>query len=144
MNRCVGCRGVLYCNAEHQKADWPKHKATCKHIQEAHKAPGGVVKVTTTPAAAGAPRPSHGSHVTMRYKGYLPSGKVFDQGDGFTFTLGIGEVIRGWDEGVKQRALGEKATFYITPSSGYGPRGCPPDIPPNYPLCFDVELLAIK
>ena len=142
-NKCAGCHGVLYCNAEHQKADWANHKAICKNLQAAAKAPGGVLRVVTTPAPEGAPKPSHGSHVTMKYKGYLASGKVFDQGEGFTFTLGVGEVIRGWDEGVKLMALGEKATLYIVANSAYGPRGAPPSIPPNYPLCFDVELLAI-
>ena len=142
-NRCAGCHGVLYCSAEHQKADWAKHKAVCKHLQEAQKTPGGVVKVVTAAAAPDAPRPKHGSHVTMKYKGYLPSGKGFDQSTNFRFQLGVGEVIRGWDEGIKTMALGEKATLYIIPSSAYGARGYPPDIPPNYPLCFDVELVAI-
>lgn len=141
---CAGCHGALYCSAEHQKLDWPKHRATCKHLQAAATAPGGVVRVVTAAAPEGAARPTHGSRVTMKYKGYLPSGKVFDEGDGFTFTLGAGEVIRGWDEGVKLMALGEKATLYIVANSAYGPRGCPPVIPPNYPLCFDVELLAIN
>ncbi|KAI5777799.1 hypothetical protein EDC01DRAFT_719632 [Geopyxis carbonaria] len=65
-------------------------------------------------------------------------GEVFDssrnRGAPFKTKIGIGKVIKGWDEGVPQMSLGEKATLEITPDFGYGPRGFPPLIPPNSTL----------
>mmetsp|Transcript_576 Transcript_576/g.1369 ORF Transcript_576/g.1369 Transcript_576/m.1369 type:complete len:84 (-) Transcript_576:120-371(-) len=81
-------------------------------------------------------------------RGYLTNGQVFDsshrKGRPFTFTIGIGQVIRGWDEGVAQMSLGEKATLFITPDYGYGARGAGNVIPPNADLQFEVELLQIN
>ncbi|KAG9322676.1 hypothetical protein KVV02_008253 [Mortierella alpina] len=66
-----------------------------------------------------------------------------DRGKPFVTKIGNGVVIKGWDEGVPQLSLGEKAILKITPDYGYGARGAPPVIPPNANLTFEVELLEI-
>jgi FK506-binding protein 1 len=84
----------------------------------------------------------------MHYVGTLASdGKKFDaskdRNKPFEFTIGVGQVIQGWDEGVTQMSLGEKANLAITSDYGYGSRGAGGAIPPNADLNFEVELLAI-
>ncbi len=66
-----------------------------------------------------------------------------DRKEPFSFTLGAGEVIRGWDEGVAKLKIGDKAKLTIPPEKGYGAGGYPGVIPPNATLIFEVELLAI-
>ena len=85
----------------------------------------------------------------MHYVGTLASnGSQFDssraKGRPFRFTIGIGQVIRGWDEGVMQMSLGEKAILRITSDYGYGTRGAGDVIPPNADLVFVVEVLEIN
>jgi FKBP-type peptidyl-prolyl cis-trans isomerase len=67
-----------------------------------------------------------------------------DRGKPFSCKIGVGQVIRGWDEGVPQLSVGEKARLTITPDYGYGARGFPPVIPPNSTLVFEVELLRVN
>ncbi|CAE6404149.1 unnamed protein product [Rhizoctonia solani] len=88
-------------------------------------------------------------NVQIHYTGWLKdSGKKFDssvdRGQPFETTIGVGRVIKGWDEGVPQLSLGEKAKLTITPDFGYGSRGAGNAIPPNATLIFEVELLAIN
>lgn len=83
------------------------------------------------------------------YRGTLKSdGSVFDssfkRNRPFQFTIGIGQVIRGWDEGVMTMSQGEKAVLHITSDYGYGSRGAGGVIPPNADLDFEVELLNIS
>eukprot|EP00727_Mastigamoeba_balamuthi_P013219 m51a1_g852 hypothetical protein (157) ;mRNA; f:788954-789528 len=138
-NICTACRGVVYCGKEHQKAHWSAHKPTCVSLREAEKK--GFLKVVTQEAPADAKKPHKGAHVFMGYKGYLPNGHVFDSSQSFDFDLGMGQVIRGWDEGVATMSVGEKATLYISSNYAYGPRGAGADIPPNCPIIFDLELI---
>ena len=81
----------------------------------------------------------------MHYTGRLMDGTVFDSSRSrqrpFTFTLGVGMVIRGWDEGVKQMKKGQRAVITCPPEYAYGAYGAPPRIPPNATLQFDVEVL---
>lgn len=81
-----------------------------------------------------------GKNVVVRYEGRLAkTGQRFDKGL-IRFKLGLGEVIRGWDEGVKGMLVGEKRRLLVPARLGYGHRGAPPAIPPNANLVFDVEL----
>ncbi|EEC43997.1 predicted protein [Phaeodactylum tricornutum CCAP 1055/1] len=93
--------------------------------------------------------PKAGDKLTMHYHGTLASnGQKFDasrdRGRPFQFTIGIGQVIRGWDEGVMQMSLGETAMLHISSDYGYGRQGAGGVIPPNADLDFKVELLAIN
>ena len=89
-----------------------------------------------------------GKTVTVHYTGWLTDGKKFDssvdRGQPFTFHLGQGEVIPGWDKGVEGMKIGGKRKLTIPPDLGYGERGAPPAIPPGATLLFDVELLDVK
>ncbi|KAF8478091.1 FK506-binding protein 1A [Russula ochroleuca] len=92
--------------------------------------------------------PKVGDTVTIHYVGTLSDGKKFDSSRDrslpFVTKIGVGNVIKGWDEGVLQLSLGQKATLTVTPDYGYGARGFPPVIPPNATLIFEVELLKIN
>jgi len=88
-----------------------------------------------------------GKNVSVNYKGTLENGKEFDSSYGrapFTFPLGAGRVIKGWDEGVAGMKVGGKRELTIPPSLGYGERGAGGVIPPNATLIFEVELLSVK
>ncbi|MDO8469525.1 MAG: FKBP-type peptidyl-prolyl cis-trans isomerase [bacterium] len=90
-----------------------------------------------------------GKNVSVHYVGVLEDGTKFDssrdRGEPFTFTLGAGQVIRGWDEGVKGMQVGGKRKLIIPPELAYGAQGTPGGpIPPNATLIFEVELLGIE
>ena len=90
-----------------------------------------------------------GSHVRVHYTGWLTTGKKFDSsvdaGTPFTFTIGNGEVIKGWDEGVTGMKVGGKRQLRIPPDLGYGPTGTPDGpIPANATLIFDIQLLDVQ
>ena len=106
-------------------------------------APGSGAEATT------------GRLVVVHYTGWLydagaadNKGTKFDssrdRNEPFAFTLGAGEVIRGWDEGVRGMKTGGRRTLTIPPDMGYGANGAPPVIPPNATLLFEVELLNVK
>jgi peptidyl-prolyl cis-trans isomerase A (cyclophilin A) len=89
-----------------------------------------------------------GKTVSVHYEGSLESGKVFDSSyprkKPIEFTLGQGQVIEGWDEGIELLRVGDKARFVIPAHLGYGSRGAGGAIPPNATLIFDVELMDVK
>ncbi len=87
-----------------------------------------------------------GRSVEVHYTGWLLDGTRFDSslgGDPFTFLLGAGEVIEGWDLGVAGMKVGGKRKLTLPPELAYGSRGAPPVIPPNATLVFEVELLGV-
>ncbi len=94
------------------------------------------------------PFPKRGDSVTVHYSGWLEDGTKFDSSvdrkQPFTFKLGVGQVIQGWDDGVATMRVGGKTKFFIPPELGYGTRGAGGVIPPNANLIFEVELLSIK
>lgn len=89
-----------------------------------------------------------GKTVTVHYVGTLTNGRKFDssrdRGKGFTFQLGAGKVIQGWDQGVAGMRIGGVRKLNIPPDMGYGDRGFPPVIPPGSTLLFEVELLSVQ
>jgi FKBP-type peptidyl-prolyl cis-trans isomerase len=93
------------------------------------------------------PEAKAGQTVIVNYRGTLESGKEFDSSYGrgpFSFPLGAGRVIKGWDEGVAGMQVGGKRKLVIPPDLGYGQRGAGGVIPPNATLIFEVELLEIR
>lgn len=103
-------------------------------------------------AVGNGPVAESGARIEVHYTGWLDEqgrpGKKFDsskeRGKPFTFNLGVGQVIKGWDEGVAGMKAGGKRTLYIPAALGYGKRGAGATIPPNAPLIFEVELLTVN
>lgn len=114
----------------------------------ARKTPGGTYYLVTRPGTGPLPKP--GQSVSVLYRGtILATGKEFDASarhgnTPFSFTLGQGQVIQGWDQGVAMLPKGSKAVLYIPSPLGYGARGAGADIPPNAVLRFEVEVTDIK
>jgi FKBP-type peptidyl-prolyl cis-trans isomerase len=93
-------------------------------------------------------KPKAGQVVVVHYTGRLTDGTKFDssvdRNEPFEFALGQGQVIAGWDQGLAQMQVGEKARLTIPPEMGYGAQGYPGVIPPNATLVFEVELLEVR
>lgn len=113
--------------------------------------PSGLEIIVVKEASGAKPNP--GDYVTVHYTGWLDNGKgepgkkfdsSVDRGEPFGFTVGVGQVIRGWDEGILKINKGGKVRLKIPAALGYGPHGAGSIIPPHAPLIFDVELISIN
>ena len=106
----------------------------------------GLIYVVTEPGNG--EKPTAGQMVQMHYTGKLLDGTVFDssveRGQPFSFPLGVGRVIPGWDEGVQLMSKGEKGVLYIPYYLAYGENGAGADIPPFANLVFEVELIDFE
>ena len=124
--------------------------ATAQTVGKTMTTPSGL-QITDSKVGTGA-QPKTGQTCVMHYTGWLyedgAKGAKFDssvdRGQPFEFAIGLGQVIRGWDEGVASMKVGGKRTLIIPPELGYGARGAGGVIPPNATLIFDVELLDVK
>ena len=109
------------------------------------------LQITDSTVGSGA-SPKTGQRCVMHYTGWLYKDGVkdakfdssVDRGEPFEFVIGVGQVIKGWDEGVASMKVGGKRTLIIPPELGYGARGAGGVIPPNATLMFDVELLGVQ
>jgi peptidylprolyl isomerase len=112
--------------------------------------PSGLRIIDVKPGSG--PVPQAGQTVTVNYTGWLfidgKKGKKFDssldRGVPFSFTVGQGQVIKGWDEGLTTMHVGGERTLIIPPNLGYGANGAGADIPPGATLMFDIDLLGAK
>ena len=106
----------------------------------------GLQYIELVPGIGGSPKA--GDKVSVHYTGYLLDGKKFDssvdRGQPFSFKIGVGQVIKGWDQGVSTMKIGGKRKLIIPSDLGYGSQGAGGVIPPNATLVFDVELLGIQ
>src|ERR1700692_1704298 len=130
-----------------RKSTAPNTTAPTKVTGDGMRTPSGLVywdiRVGNGDAA------KEGSHVRVHYTGWLTNGKKSDSsvdaGQPFDFTIGNGEVIKGWEEGVSGMKVGGKRQLRIPPGLGYGAEGTPGGpIPPNANLIFDVQLLQVQ
>jgi len=105
------------------------------------------VTIETLNPGDGSKFPKPGDLVSIHYVGTLLDGTQFDssrdRGKAFKTQIGVGKVIKGWDEGVPQLSVGQKAVLTVSPDYAYGARGFPPVIPPNATIKFEVELISI-
>jgi FKBP-type peptidyl-prolyl cis-trans isomerase len=113
-----------------------------KNLVITEKTSSGLRFILTSPNEAGAALVAR-QNVTVKYAGRLLSDKQFDAGT-FSFTLGVGQVVGGFDEGIAKLKVGEKGTIIFPSSLGYGSRGAGGDIPGNSPLIFDIEIVSAR
>jgi FKBP-type peptidyl-prolyl cis-trans isomerase len=128
---------------------WSEADATLirQKYATAHRLRSGLLYVVRDPGT-GISTPGEGQEVIVHYEGRLLDGTMFDssrqRGAPYTFRLGAGAVIQGWDDALRTMKKGEKRTLIIPYWLGYGVSGRPPVIPPRATLVFDVELLDFR
>jgi len=139
---CAGPKAV----AQAAATPTPAAKATAAPAASADQAPLGTLKVTDQVLGSGSEAVA-GKRVSVNYEGRLITGRKFDssydRGQPFSFVLGAGQVIPGWEQGILGMKVGGKRELVIPPHLGYGATGAGGVIPPNATLVFDVELLGV-
>jgi len=134
-------------NLEQGPTGSPKVDAKPEAKKEAAKGPRTVSGVLVDDKKEGKGKAAKkGDRVEMRYIGKLKNGKVFDsnkKGKPFSFKLGVGQVIKGWDVGVAGMTAGGERRLTIPAAMAYGKKGAPPDIPPNSDLIFDIKCISV-
>lgn len=103
----------------------------------------GALEVTTIQEGDQVKFPKRGQKVTVSYEGRLEDGIVFDKNNSFKFQVGVGEVIKGWDQAVMKMSVGQKVEAIVPAHLGYGSQGAPPTIPRNATLIFKITLLKV-
>ncbi len=130
--------------AKKAKKKGAKKEAKKEAAKKEHSSQSGL-KWTVLKEGKGE-RPKRGDRVVVHYTGWLTNGKKFDssrdRGSKFKFKVGVGQVIKGWDEGVMRMRPGDRFKFTIPAKLAYGERGIGP-IPPNSTLIFDVEFFKV-
>jgi FKBP-type peptidyl-prolyl cis-trans isomerase len=150
LTSCGNSDNTAAANIDYTKADEAliqKYLVDNK-IATAQRQPSGLYYVPSTSKPAGTPAAA-GKTVSVLYTGELLDGTVFDASakhgnEPFSFVLGEGKVIPGWDQGIALMHKGEKGVLLIPSALGYGPDGAGSDIPPNAVLRFEVELLDVQ
>lgn len=140
------CLTSLTTPINHEPVTVSTDKATLKTSSS------GVRYMVITQAPADSEKPKSGQKVVVHYTGWLddndqPGQKFdssYDRNEPFSFNVGKGQVIKGWDESVLDMRVGEKRRVIIPPDLAYGSRGIRNVIPPNSTLIFDIEVIAIK
>jgi FKBP-type peptidyl-prolyl cis-trans isomerase len=131
------CAQIIYANPE---------KGARQVTQNTITTPSGLAYIDEIVGTGASPQT--GQTVIVHYTGWLANGQKFDssldRGQPFSFVLGAGQVIRGWDEGVASMKVGGKRRLIIPAALGYGATGAGGVIPPNAQLIFEVQLLGIK
>jgi len=146
---------LLGCPLSQKSTSAPKEVVTPKMTKTSSTSPTSQDPVTTESgltyidqAIGTGDIPQKGQRVSVHYTGRLKDGKKFDssldRNRPFEFTLGVGQVIKGWDEGISTMRVGGKRKLIIPPELGYGERGVGALIPPDAELHFDVELLGLN
>merc|ERR1712045_420561 len=133
----------LLLGEEHQVHVFQANSATTKYLIFSMG-----VDIETMKEGDGATFPAKGQKVTCHYTLTLTNGKKIDsskdRGEHFSFKIGKGEVIQGWDQGLAKMSVGQRAKLTVSPDMGYGAKGIPGTIPPNSTLVFDVELIKVN
>ena len=133
----IGAAALLFSGRESEKAG---------RAGDAVTTPSGLRYIDEVVGTG--PSPLRGRTVTVHYTGMLEDGTKFessvDRGQPYDFRIGVGGVVKGWDEGIMTMRIGGKRRLIIPPDLGYGATGRPPQIPPNSTLIFDIELLNVK